>query len=226
MGFTVVTAGLIPWLDPQTIIETSGGWALFVVAAIIFAETGLLIGFIFPGDTLLVISGLLTHTSRVFGIDLWLVCLFISFAAFLGGEVGYYIGRKAGPPIFERKETGLFSKRNVDRTMEFFHRYGPWAVVLARFVPIVRTFAPVAAGVGRMSYPRYSLYNIVGAALWGFGLTSLGYVVGYVPWIEMLVTKYIDLILVGIVVGSVLIVVVHYFWERKKAAGTRTDRPS
>ena len=208
------SAALVPWLDPETIITTSGGWALLVVSLIIFAETGLLVGFIFPGDTRLVIAGLLTHTSLVFGVNVWIVGGSIAVAAFLGGELGYYIGKKTGPPIFERRETGLFSKQNVERTMWFFDRYGPWAVVVARFVPIVRTFAPVAAGVGRMSYRRYSLYNILGAALWAYALTLLGYAVGYVPWIRDLITQYIDLILLGIVVGSLALVGLHYLRQR------------
>lgn len=212
----VSTAALIPWLDPNIIIQSSGGWALLVVSLIVFAETGLLIGFILPGDTLLVISGLLTNTNHIFGVDIWIVALCISLGAFLGGELGYYIGKKTGPAIFERKDSGLFSKENVDKTMYFFDKYGPWAVVVARFVPIVRTFAPVAAGVGKMSYARYSLYNVLGALLWGFSLTFLGFAVGYVPWIADLVVEYIDLILLAIVVGSIGIILVHYFWQRHK----------
>lgn len=212
----VHAASVIPWLDPQHIIESSGGWALLVVSLIVFAETGLLVGFILPGDTLLVISGLLTNVSFIFGVDIWLVAAAISLAAFLGGEVGYYIGKKSGPAIFERKDSGLFSKENVAKTMYFFDKYGPWAVVVARFVPIVRTFAPVAAGVGKMSYRRYSLYNALGAVLWAFSLTFLGYFVGYVPWIATFVVNYIDLILLAIVVGTLGIVGVHYFRERSK----------
>lgn len=213
----LVSASLIPWLDPNTIIQSSGGWALLVVSLIIFAETGLLIGFILPGDTLLVISGLLTNTNHIFGVDLWVVALCISLGAFIGGEAGYYIGKKSGPAIFEKKESGLFSKQNVERTMYFFEKYGAWAVVIARFVPIVRTFAPVAAGVGKMSYPRYSLYNVLGALAWGFSLTTFGYLVGYVPVVANFVVAYIDIILLGIVVGTLGIVLVHYLWQRQKA---------
>jgi membrane-associated protein len=134
---------LIPWLDPNVLIHQAGPWALLVVCAIIFAETGLLVGFVFPGDTLLLITGLLTFT-HVIQIDVWWVALAIGLAAFLGGEAGYYIGRKAGPRIFERKETGLFSIANVKRTNAFFEHFGGSAVILARFVPVVRTFAPIA----------------------------------------------------------------------------------
>lgn len=210
-------AGLIPWLDPHTIISAAGPWALLVVCGIVFAETGLLVGFLLPGDTLLVISGLLTHTSLVFGVDVWWVCLAIAFAAFLGGEVGYLIGHKGGPAVFERKESGLFSRKNVERTNAFFERFGGLTVILARFVPIVRTFAPVAAGVGHMPWRRYSLYNFIGAMIWGFGLTMVGYLIAYIPWVRDLVVEYIDIILLIAVGGTALVTLWHYFAERHKA---------
>jgi len=213
----VLSAGLIPWLSPANIIEQAGPWALLVVCFIVFAETGLLVGFVLPGDTLLVISGLLTNTSEVFGLNIWVVALLIALSAFIGGEVGYFIGHKSGPAVFERKESGLFSRRNVERTNAFFERYGGMTVVLARFVPVVRTFAPVAAGVGHMPWRRYSLYNLIGALLWGFGLTMLGYVIAFIPWIRDFVTNYIELILIGVVVLSFAVVAWHYFRERAKS---------
>ncbi len=209
--------GLLPWLDPATIIESAGPWALLVVCLIIFAETGLLIGFILPGDTLLVISGLLTHTNDVFGLNIWVVSLLIALAAFIGGEVGYYIGHKAGPTIFERKESGLFSSKNVERTNAFFERFGGLTVVLARFVPVVRTFTPVAAGVGHMPWRKYTIYNLIGALLWGFGLTLAGYVIAYIPWIRDFVTEYIDIILLGVVVLTAAVTIWHYLRERGKS---------
>jgi len=124
-------AGLIPWLDPQSLIKGFGVWALVVVCAFVFAETGLLVGFVLPGDTLLVIAGVLAFpgAKQVIHIDIWWVCLAISAAAFAGGEVGYLIGRKAGPRVFERKESGFFSRRNVERTNAFFVRFGGLAVI-------------------------------------------------------------------------------------------------
>ncbi|KJQ54584.1 DedA family protein [Microbacterium sp. SA39] len=213
---------LIPWLDPETIIRGAGPWALLVVCFIVFAETGLLVGFLLPGDTLLVIAGLLSHPlagsdQGIFGINIWFVALLIALAAFVGGEVGYLIGHKAGPAIFERKESGLFSKKNVERTNAFFERFGGITVILARFVPIVRTFAPVAAGVGHMPWRKYSLYNLIGAMLWGFGLTMLGYAIGFIPPIKWFVTEYIDLILLAAVGGTALITLWHYLSERHKA---------
>ncbi|WP_207226312.1 DedA family protein [Microterricola gilva] len=208
---------LIPWLDPEVIISSAGPWALLVVCAIVFAETGLLVGFLLPGDTLLVISGLLTHTLFVFGVDIWWVCLAIGFAAFLGGEVGYLIGHKLGPRVFERKESGLFSVENVRRTNAFFDRFGALAIILARFVPIVRTFAPVAAGVGHMNYKKYTLYNLIGALVWGAGLTYFGYLLGYIPPIANFVQEYIDLILIGAVTITLIPTVWHYISSMRKA---------
>lgn len=206
---------LIPWLDPETIITIAGPWALLVVCLIVFAETGLLVGFILPGDTLLIIAGLLTHTNLVFGVDIWVVALLIGLAAFAGGEVGYLIGHKGGPALFERKDSGLFSRKNVARTNAFFQRFGGMTIIVARFVPIVRTFAPVAAGIGHMPWRRYTLYNFIGAVIWGVGLTMLGYVIAYIPWVRDVVTQYIDLILLAAVAGTALVVVWHYIRERR-----------
>src|SRR5215218_7647252 len=217
----MVHTSLIPWLDPETIISAAGPWALVVVCAIVFAETGLLVGFLLPGDTLLVISGLLTHTSFVFGVDIWWVCLAIGFAAFLGGEVGYLIGHKFGPSVFERKESGLFSVKNVERTNAFFERFGALAIILARFVPIVRTFAPVAAGVGHMNYKKYSLYNAVGALIWGSGLTFLGWLLGFVPILRDFIVEYIDVILIGAVLITLLPTIYHYIQSSRKARKAR-----
>ena len=215
-------AALIPWLDPETIIAAAGPWALLVVCFIVFAETGLLVGFLLPGDTLLIISGLLSHSTPaapngVFGLSVWWVALLIGVAAFIGGEVGYYIGHKGGPAVFERKESGLFSRKNVERTNAFFEKYGGLTVILARFVPIVRTFAPVAAGVGHMPWKRYSLYNFIGAVIWGFGLTMAGYVIGFIPVVGDLVAEYIDVILLIAVGGTALVTLWHYLSERRKA---------
>jgi len=213
----MVHTSLIPWLDPETIISAAGPWALVVVCAIVFAETGLLVGFLLPGDTLLVISGLLTNTSLVFGVDIWWVCLAIGLAAFLGGEVGYLIVHKFGPSVFERKESGLFSVKNVERTNAFFERFGALAIILARFVPIVRTFAPVAAGVGHMNYKKYTLYNLIGAFIWGVGLTYFGYLIGYIPPVADFVREYIDDILLGAVVITLIPTLWHYFQSMRKA---------
>lgn len=212
-------SALIPWLDPAA-IAGAGAWALPLVCLIVFAETGLLLGFLLPGDTLLIITGVFTF-SGVIGIDIWWVCLAISVAAFLGGEVGYLIGHRVGPRIFERKESGFFSIENVRRTNGFFERFGGLAVIVARFVPIVRTFAPVAAGVGHMSYRKYSLYNAIGAIIWGSGLTFAGYLLGYIPPVRDFVVEYIDIILLAAVAIAVVPTIYHYIQSSVKARRKR-----
>lgn len=219
---------LFPFLDPKSIIQAAGPWALLVVCAIVFAETGLLVGFVLPGDTLLIITGLLsfsgTMTEEKNGIliPIWLVCLAIAFAAWLGGEGGYLIGHKIGPRIFERKDSGLFSRANVDRTNAFFTRFGGYAVILARFVPIVRTFAPVAAGVGHMDYRKYALFNAVGAAIWGAGLTFGGFLLGFIPPVADFVTNYIDLILLFAVLCAVVPTAFHTIQSFRRAKKARS----
>jgi len=214
---------LVPWLDPTSIIAATGPWALAVVALIVFAETGLLIGFLFPGDTLLLISGLLSNPqvtpARVsaFGLDVWWVCLVIAGAAIVGGEVGYQIGHRLGPTVFERKESGIFSVKNVERTNLFFERFGALAVILARFVPIVRTFVPIAAGVGHMDRRKYSLYNLAGAIIWGVGVTLFGYFIGFIEPIATFVQKYIDVILLGAVAVAIIPTVLHYVQASRSA---------
>ncbi len=214
----MISTALIPWLDPNALITGFGAFALLGVCFIVFAETGLLVGFLLPGDTMLIITGLLCFgESRLIEVDIWWVALAIGFAAFAGGEVGYLIGHKAGPRIFERKETGLFSIANVKRTNAFFERFGGVAVILARFVPIVRTFAPVAAGVGHMDYRKYSLYNLIGALVWGAGLTTAGYLLGFIPPVAEFVKEYIDVILLAAVVLTLIPTVFHYVQSTMKA---------
>jgi membrane-associated protein len=213
--FSVIHTSLLPWLDPEVLINSAGPWALVLVCAIVFAETGLLVGFLLPGDTLLVITGLVTGT--LINVDIWWVCLAIGLAAFLGGEVGYLIGHKLGPRVFERKESGIFSIENVRRTNTFFTRFGGLAVILARFIPIVRTFAPVAAGVGHMNYRKYSLYNLIGAMIWGAGLVYFGHLLNLIPPVADFVKSYIDLILVGAVLITLIPTIFHYVQSSRKA---------
>jgi membrane-associated protein len=218
---------LIPWLDPAFLIDGFGAYALLGVCIIIFAETGLLIGFLFPGDTLLILTGVLA-ISGTFGVNIGIVCASIALAAFLGGEVGYWIGHKAGPRIFEKRESGLFSKKNVERTNAFFVRFGPLAVILARFVPVVRTFTPLAAGVGHMPWKRYTLYNFIGAAIWGAGLTYLGFLAGHIPGVKEFVEEYIDVVLIGVVLIVLIPTIFHYvqsFIRARRDRARNTDGP-
>ncbi|WP_375399989.1 DedA family protein [uncultured Amnibacterium sp.] len=214
------TAAIFAFLDPDH-LAMFGPWAIAIVCAVVFAETGLLIGFVFPGDTLLIVTGLLTQSDKLH-LPIWVAAPAIAIAAFLGGELGYYIGRRVGPRIFERRDSGIFSKAQVDRTNAFFDRYGAGAVILARFVPVVRTFAPIAAGVGHMDYRKYSLYNVIGAVAWGFGITFLGYVIGFIPPVRHFVIEYIDLILLAAVAVTVIPTIIHLLrnhWSAKRSAG-------
>jgi membrane-associated protein len=202
-------------IDPQGIIQAAGPWALLGVCAIVFVETGLLVGFFLPGDTLLFFTGVLTLTGH-FTEPLWLIIAAVALAAVLGDQVGYTIGRRTGPAVFERKESGFFSRASVDRTQHFFDRFGGAAVTVARFVPVVRTFAPVAAGVGRMRWTVFTLYNIAGAAVWSAAVILLGYGLGHIPGVADFVSRYLDLVLIGIVVLSVVPVLIRVLALRRK----------
>lgn len=207
-------SGLFPFLD-QDSLAAAGPLGLLIVCAVIFAETGLLVGFVFPGDTLLLITGI--SAEKGLGISIWIAAPAIAVAAFLGGELGYYIGKKTGPRIFERRDSGFFSKEQVTRTYRFFDKYGPLAIILARFVPIVRTITPIAAGVGKMDYRRYSLYNAIGALAWGFGVTFLGYLIGFIPPVADFVQHNIELILLGAVLITLIPTVYHVLSNHRKA---------
>lgn len=208
-------------LDPQGLIDGSGGWALLVICAIIFCETGLLIGFFLPGDTLLFFAGVLTFTGHLTQ-PLWLSILAITIAAIIGDQLGYTIGRRTGPAVFERREAGLISRASVVRTQHFFDRFGPAAVTVARFVPVVRTIAPVAAGVGHMRRRTFTLFNVVGAAIWATVVVLVGYWLGHIPGVAAFVSSYLDLILIGIVVISVVPLLIRLLASRKSA---RVPRP-
>jgi membrane-associated protein len=171
------------WLDPQYIIQALGPWALAGVCLIIFAECGLLVGFFLPGDSLLFITGLAVVTGLI-DTPLWLVCVLLLIAAFAGNVVGYYIGRKAGPAIFDKPNSKLFKRENVDRTQAFFDKYGSRAIVLGRFVPIVRTFITVMAGVGRMDAKRFFTFSAIGGVLWAVGVTLLGAGLGQFEFVK------------------------------------------
>jgi len=189
----------IKWLDPQYLLDQFGDYALWGAAAIIFAECGLLIGFFLPGDSLLFTVGLLVSQGTV-PEPLWLCCVVLSIAAIVGNASGYAIGSKVGPRIFQREDSRLFKKKYVDKTHDFFEKYGNRAIVLARFVPIVRTFITVLAGVGDMAFRRFMLYTGIGGVLWASGVTVLGYFLGQVDFVR----NNLEVMLVAIVAVSVV----------------------
>jgi membrane-associated protein len=163
------------FLDPTHLINTFG---LIGIMAIVFAETGLLVGFFLPGDSLLFTAGLLVAGGLV--APLWLVLLLVPLAAVLGNLAGYWIGHRAGPAVFSKPDSRLFRAEYVDRSSAFFDRNGARTIVLARFVPIVRTFATVMAGASRMDFRRYAVYSVVGGIAWAGGVTLLGYWLGQI----------------------------------------------
>ena len=225
----MIHTALIPFLDPESIIAAAGPWALLVVCFIVFAETGLLVGFLLPGDTLLVISGLLSNPelvppNGVFGVSVWIVALLIAVSAFLGGEVGYEIGHRGGPKVFERKESGVFSVKNVERTNAFFERFGGITIILARFVPIVRTFASGRSGC-RPHAPRQVLaLQLHRRGPLGLRTHHVRYLVSFIPPVATLVRDYIDIILLIAVGGTALVTAWHYFSERHKAKKAEAGR--
>lgn len=202
------------WLDPEVLIETFGTLG---VLAIVFIESGLLVGFFLPGDSLLFTAGLLSANGTL--PDVWVLLLTVPIAAIAGDQVGYVIGRKAGPAIFRRPDSRFFRQEYVDRSHYFFERYGPRTVVIARFVPIVRTFVPVMAGVARMRYGTFVTYNVVGGIGWGIGVTLLGYFLGQVD----LVRSNIELIILGIVALSVLPIAIELIRGWREAAAGEGD---
>jgi membrane-associated protein len=185
------------WLDPEVLISTFG---LLGILVIVFAESGLLIGFFLPGDSLLFTAGLLTADGQYITWPLWLVCLLITLSAIAGDQVGYAFGRKVGPALFRRPNSKLFKQENLLKAHDFFEKYGARSIVLARFVPIVRTFTPIVAGVSRMNYRTFVVYNVIGGVLWGTGVTVLGYFLGQIPFVK----ANIELILIAIVAISVV----------------------
>jgi membrane-associated protein len=187
------------WLDPAVLLDKFGNYALWGAAAVIFAECGVLIGFFLPGDSLLFTVGLLVSQGKL-SYPLWVCCLVLFLAAIAGNACGYAIGRKAGPKIFQQEHSRLFKKKYVDKTHDFFEKYGNRAIVLARFVPIVRTFITVMAGVGGMGFRRFMVYSAIGGAIWASGVTVLGYYLGQVE----VVRNNIELMLLAIVLISVL----------------------
>lgn len=195
--------------DVETLIKSGG---ILIVALIVFAESGLLIGFFLPGDTLLFSAGLFA-SQGLFPIS-WLI-FFTVLGAILGDNVGYSIGRRMGHRIFKKEDSVLFHKDHLLRAEKFYEQHGGKTITLARFVPMVRTFAPIVAGAGKMSRKRFMIFNIIGSILWGGGVTLLGYWFGNrIPGLD----RYIELVLLAVVVASVGGSFIHIMREPKTRA--------
>lgn len=209
---SALTGGI---LDPDTLVATFG---LLGLLAAVFIETGLLFGFFLPGDSLLFTAGVLVAQSNPF-VPLWVILVTVPVAAILGDQCGYLIGRAAGPAIFDRPGATRLGPAQLERAQGFFDKYGPRTVVLARFVPVVRTIAPVMAGASGMKYRTFTVYNIIGGLAWGVGVPVLGYLLGGIPFVR----NHIEIILIAVVVLSVLPLAINY--GRARLHSRRTDEP-
>ena len=190
-------------MDPRHLLETFGTLGLILI---VFAESGLLVGFFLPGDSLLFTAGVFCARGD---LTLGVVLVGVFLAAVIGDQVGYAFGNKVGPALFRRPDSRFFKQEYIEKAQSYFEKYGPKTIVLARFIPIVRTFAPVVAGAGSMPYRTFFRFNIIGGLLWGVGVTMLGFWLGEAIDID----KYLYPVIGVIIVLSVLPV----FWEIRKA---------
>jgi membrane-associated protein len=198
-------------LSPDHLISSYGVVGLLLI---IFAECGLLIGFFLPGDTLLFATGLLLATGKVH-TPLAAVLIGVPLAAIIGNVVGYWIGYNVGPRVFDRPGSRLFRPEFVERAHAFFERWGPSAVILARFVPVVRTVTTVVAGVSRMGFVRYMVYSIIGGVAWSDGVVLLGYWLGHIKFVRDTVEPLIDPVIVGVVLLTLVPLVIHSLRTRR-----------
>ncbi|MFA5129743.1 MAG: VTT domain-containing protein [Patescibacteria group bacterium] len=187
-----------------------GGYA--VLAVIIFAETGLFFGFFLPGDSLLVTAGLFAGKGD---LNIWMLFFLLSAMAIIGDAVGYWFGRVTGPKIFTREQSLLFDKKHLVRAQFFYEKYGGKTIIFARFIPVIRTFAPIVAGVGNMSYAKFASFNIFGGIAWIASMLGIGYFLGsIIPGID----KKLDIIIPAVIILSILPGVIEYLRHRKDFA--------
>ena len=217
---TTTNLALLPdYMDPLNLIGYFGTWALVGILVVIFVESGVLFP-ILPGDSLLFVAGMLAAGNAAQDVatqanfQLWQLLVFIPVAAVLGGQVGYWIGRSVGTSMF-KPNARFLKQKYLDEAHVFFEERGPFAIVLARFVPIVRTLAPITAGAAKMGYTKFTLFNVIGAVVWGVGLTLLGFWLGSFPIIQ----KLLEPIFILIVLLSVLPIL--YEWLKRRRAAKR-----
>lgn len=200
-------------LSPDRILESFG---LIGLVLVVFAESGLLVGFFLPGDSLLFTAGAISagvlEGSLDLRLNIWSVVVGVFVAAVVGDQVGYLFGRRVGPALFGRPDARLFRQEHVRAAHHFFERHGPKAIVLARFVPVVRTFTPIVAGIGEMRYRTFLAFNVVGGLIWGVGVTMLGYGFGGVPWVR----RHLELTVVAVITISLLPIVVEFLRLRAR----------
>ena len=209
---------LLEFLSPENILNWLGPWALVGVAFIIFAECGLLIGFFLPGDSLLFLTGLFV-AQNFSEQSIWLVVIVLTTMAVVGNLVGYWIGRAVGPKLFDKPDSKIFKQEYVEKTHAFFEKYGARAIILARFVPIVRTFITAIAGVAKMDFRKYALYSTIGGVLWAAGITLAGYYLGNFP----IVKDNIEIVLPLVVLVSILPIVIEYIKHRSEGKAAAAE---
>jgi membrane-associated protein len=192
------------------LIRDFGSWIYCLMFLIVFCETGLVVTPILPGDSLLFALG--TFAARPDGLSLPLLMVSLSIAAILGDSLNYWIGSLLGPRIFRGENVRFLNRKHLERTHDFYERYGGKTIILARFVPIVRTFAPFVAGMGRMTYRRFMAYNVIGGIVWINGFLILGYSVGQLPWVKANFSRLVMLI----IFVSVLPIVIEFIRERRR----------
>ena len=210
-------SGIVEFLRRLTNVRELIAWGGYVgLTLIIFAETGLLIGFFLPGDSLLVTAGLLSFTNPdVFNV--YLLGLLLSVASILGNTAGYWFGRVTGPRLFTREDSLLFNRKHLVRAHEFYQRHGGKAIVIARFMPIVRTFVPIVAGMGGMDAKRFTIYNVVSGIGWIWLMLFTGYFMGrYIPGVE----RHIEVVIIGVILLSLLPGIIAWLRSRKAATVT------
>jgi membrane-associated protein len=202
---------LVGVLTGKVSLDALVRWGGYVIlAAIVFTETGLLIGFFLPGDSLLITAGLVAATGA---LNIWLLNLLLCGAAIVGDSVGYAIGKRLGPALFTKEKSLLFNPKHIERTRRFYERHGAKTIVIARFVPIVRTFAPVVAGVGGMEYRRFLTYNIAGGVGWVVSMTWAGYLLGHtIPGIN----RHIHIVVIVVIVLSLIPIAVEVLREQRR----------
>ena len=205
--------------DPDRLIhlltQVVTGWLGYaLLAGIVFAETGLLVGLFLPGDSLMFTIGVVAGAGQ---LDIVSICAILVAASILGDQSGFFLGRRTGPAIFSRRDSRLFKQEYVIRTQRFYERHGGKTLIYAKFVPIVRTFAPFMAGVGRMRYLRFVSFNVFGGLGWVLSMTLAGYYLGSYPPIR----RNFEKVVLGIVFVSILPLILHYFKARKEPAGPR-----
>jgi membrane-associated protein len=206
-------------MDVQTLVRVGG---LSVITAIVFAETGLMVGFFLPGDSLLFTAGALAAQAS---FSIWTLNLVLIAAAILGDTVGYWIGRKTGPALFNRPKSLFFNPEHLRRAHDFYEKHGGKTIILARFMPIVRTFAPVVAGMGRMDYPRFVFFNVFGGVGWVVSMTLAGYFLGQVPFVQ----RHFEAVIIGIIFLSILpgiVAAARNWWEGRRQADQTPENRS